>query len=86
MKFLGKTKLLRLTTLIARIGKNFPFFTQIKQEGINVLWRNRKATSILILLLANVLNNFALFIINVIVARIFGPDDFGIFSLATLVM
>lgn len=61
-------------------------FAQIKQKGINILWQNRKAKSIFILLVANIINNLAVFVINVVAARKFGPDNFGIFSLAAATM
>lgn len=57
-------------------------FNQIRQKGIKVLWRNHKVASIFILIGANIFNNLVVFFINIIVARKFGPDTFGIFALA----
>ncbi|KPL13280.1 hypothetical protein AMJ74_05540 [candidate division WOR_3 bacterium SM1_77] len=56
--------------------------TQIKQKGISTLWRNRKITAVSVLTLANVLNNLVSFTINLVIARKFGPDNYGIFALA----
>ncbi len=61
-------------------------FNQIRQKGIKALWRNRKITSIFFLIGANIFNNLSVFLINIIVARRFGPDNFGIFSIAVSVM
>lgn len=61
-------------------------FRQIKQRGIGAFWRNRKISAIFVLIGANVFNNLVVFLINIIVARKFGPDNFGIFSLAVSVM
>jgi len=56
--------------------------TQIRQKGISILWRNRKVTAVSFLTLANVFNNLISFTINLVIARRFGPDNYGIFSVA----
>lgn len=61
-------------------------FRQIRQRGIGAFWRNRKISAIFVLIGANIFNNLVVFLINIIVARKFGPDNFGIFSLAVSVM
>jgi O-antigen/teichoic acid export membrane protein len=62
---------------------HFPsIIKQIKEEGLSSLWRNRKLSAIVLLIVANFFNNLAVFIINIVVARRFGPDVFGVFSLA----
>jgi O-antigen/teichoic acid export membrane protein len=69
-----------------RQGREDTIFTQIRQKGIQVLWHNRKISAILILICANIFNNLVVFLINIIIARKFGPGNFGIFSLAMSVM
>ena len=59
-----------------------PLLTQIRQKGISILWRNRKVTAVSFLTLANVFNNLVSFAINLVIARRFGPDSYGIFSVA----
>ena len=61
-------------------------FKQIRQRGIGSFWRNRKVNAIFVLIGANIFNNLVVFLINIIVARKFGPDNFGIFSLAVSTM
>lgn len=61
-------------------------FNQIKQKGVGILWHNRKIKAILVLICANVINNIVSFSINIIIARRFGPEIFGVFSLAWSVM
>ncbi len=64
-------------------SNNIPsIIRQVKEEGLSSLWRNPKLSSIVLLIVANFFNNFAVFVINIVVARKFGPDDFGVFSLA----
>lgn len=61
-------------------------FSEIRHKGINVIWRNRKIKAIFVLICANVFNNLVVFFINIVVARGFGPERFGIFALAASFM
>ncbi len=62
------------------------FFDQLRQKGFDVLWHNHKFTSMIILIGANILNDLIVFLVNIIAARTFGPENFGVFSLAVSVM
>jgi O-antigen/teichoic acid export membrane protein len=66
--------------------RQVPLFNQIRQKGMGAFWRNRKISAIFVLIGANIFNNLVVFLINIVVARKFGPDNFGIFSLAVSVM
>ncbi len=60
--------------------------TKIRKMGTELIKKHPKVTSIAVLLCANVFNNLVTFIVNVFLARTFGPENFGIFSLAVSIM
>jgi len=67
------------------INNNNPkisLFTQIRQKGIKILWHNTKIKAIVILIGANIANNLVAFLINLFIAKKFGPNNYGIFALA----
>lgn len=60
--------------------------TRIKKIGVELLKRHPKISSILVVLYANVFSNLVTFVVNIFLAKKFGPENFGIFSLAVSVM
>jgi O-antigen/teichoic acid export membrane protein len=62
--------------------KDASLIAQIRKKGVSILWRNRKVTAVSFLTLANVFNNLVSFTINLVIAKRFGPDNYGIFSVA----
>ncbi|MGB3479108.1 MAG: oligosaccharide flippase family protein [bacterium] len=59
---------------------------KISDSVKKIVAEHPKLFSVFILLCANVFNNLFTFIANLILARKFGPEYFGVFSLATSVM
>jgi|GEM_PF-1772159 len=57
-----------------------------RESGARFLKEHPQITSIFIVLCGNVFNNAVTFVINILLAKKFGPEGFGIFSLAVSVM
>lgn len=69
-----------------RQRKKFSLLTRVRKRGAELLKKHPKISSILILLCANVFNNFVTFVVNIFLAKRFGPEIFGVFSLAVSTM
>jgi O-antigen/teichoic acid export membrane protein len=59
---------------------------EMVKKILNMFRLGGKISSVFILLCANVFNNIATFVVNILLAKKVGPENFGIFSLAVSVM
>jgi O-antigen/teichoic acid export membrane protein len=59
---------------------------EMVKKILNMFRLGGKISSVFILLCANVFNNIVTFVVNILLAKKVGPENFGIFSLAVSVM
>ncbi len=62
------------------------FFGNSKRRVIELLQSHSRFSSVFIILCANVFSSFITFVVNIFLAQKFGPENFGILSLAVSIM